>query len=93
MDINHVLTCKLESFSLMDKEIKDIIDRDHRLRLRFLIRERLRSHRSLLSIAREFHCSPNTVHRYASGEAVPGTRRTAVRTPRVLTAAVCRRIT
>ena len=67
MDVRHVLTCKLNTFTLMDKDIRDIIDHDPRLRLRVLIRERLAEHRSILSIAREFHCSPNTVRSHAAG--------------------------
>ena len=76
----------------MDKKILSIIEHDPRLRLQCLIRERLSAQRSLLSIAREFHCSVNTVRRYARGEAVPGVRKTPVRTPTVLTAQVCSRI-
>ena len=92
MDVRHILTCKLNTFTLMDKDIRDIIDHDPRLRLRVLIRERLAEHRSILSIAREFHCSPNTVRSYAAGSSPPGARKTAVRTPTALTPAVRERI-
>ena len=90
MDVIYILNCKLRSYSQMDKEILDIIEHDPRLRMQCLIRERLSAQRSLLSIAREFHCCVNTVRRYARGEAVPGVRKTPVRTPTALTAQVCR---